>query len=87
MPPTVDEVYFPVPLIVLSIFNCGKIHTKLALAQQWKVQLPMQETRVLPLGGEDSLEKEMVIHSSILAWEIPWTEDLQFMGLQELNMT
>ena len=34
MPPTVDEVYFPVPLIVLSIFNCGKIHTKLALAQQ-----------------------------------------------------
>ena len=47
----------------------------------------MQETRVLPLGGEESLEKEMVIHSSILAWEIPWTEDLQFMGLQELNMT
>ena len=28
------------------------------------------------LGQEDPLEKEMVIHSSILAWEIPWTEEL-----------
>ena len=35
----------------------------------------MQETRVWPLGGEDLLEKEMAIHSSILAWEIPWTEE------------
>ena len=34
----------------------------------------MQETRVLTLGWEDPLEKEMVTHSSILAWEIPWTE-------------
>ena len=38
---------------------------------------------VLSLGLEDSLEKEMAIHSSVLAWEIPWTEEsgrLQFMG-------
>ena len=35
----------------------------------------MQETQVQSLGQED-LEKEMVTHSSILAWEIPWTEDL-----------
>ena len=28
-----------------------------------------------PLGGEDPLEKEMATHSSILAWEIPWTEE------------
>ena len=48
----------------------------------------MWKTQVLSLGGEDPLEKEMVIHSSVLAWEIPWTEDLQFMGLQkELDMT
>ena len=36
----------------------------------------MQEmTQVLSLGGEDPLEKEMATHSSILAWEIPWTEE------------
>ena len=37
------------------------------------------------LGHEDPLEKEMATHSSILAWEIPWTEEpggLQFMGSQ-----
>ena len=34
----------------------------------------MQEMRVQSLGLEDPLEKEMTIHSSILAWEIPWTE-------------
>ena len=32
----------------------------------------MQETQVQSLGWEDPLEKEMAIHSSILAWEIPW---------------
>ena len=35
----------------------------------------MQETWVQSLGWEDLLEKEMANHSSILAWEIPWTED------------
>ena len=43
----------------------------------------MQETQVLFLGKEDLLEKEMAIHSSILAWEIPWREEpggLQSMG-------
>ena len=34
----------------------------------------MQETRVQSLGREDSLEKETATHSSIIAWEIPWTE-------------
>ena len=34
----------------------------------------MQETCVQSLGWEDSLEKGMATHSSILAWEIPWTE-------------
>ena len=36
---------------------------------------PMQETRVQSLGWEDPLEKEMVIHSTILAWRIPWMEE------------
>ena len=35
----------------------------------------MQETGVLSLGWEDLLEKEMTVHSSILAWEISWTEE------------
>ena len=35
-----------------------------------------QETRVQSLGREDPLEEEMATHSSLLAWEIPWTESL-----------
>ena len=45
----------------------------------------MWETWVRALDWEDPLEKEMAIHSSIIAWKIPWTEEpgrLQFMGLQ-----
>ena len=38
--------------------------------------LPANEnTQILSLGWEDALEKEMVTHSSILAWEISWTEE------------
>ena len=37
--------------------------------------MPMQETQVQSLGEEDPLEKEMTTHSSILAWETPWTEE------------
>ena len=33
----------------------------------------MQETQVRSLGQEDALEKELATHSSVLAWEIPWT--------------
>ena len=50
----------------------------------------MQETWVRSLGREDPLEEEVATHSSILAWEIPWTEEpggLQSMGLQELDTT
>ena len=34
-----------------------------------------QETQVQSLGWEDTLEKEMATHASVLAWEIPWTEE------------
>ena len=47
-----------------------------------------QETRVQSLGLEDLLEEEMTTHSSILAWEMPWTEEpggLQSMGLQRVG--
>ena len=46
----------------------------------------MQETKVRSLGQEDPLEKETATHFSILAWEIPWTEEpvrLQSMGSQK----
>ena len=36
----------------------------------------IQETQVQSLGWEDPLEKGMATHSSILAWSIPWTEEL-----------
>ena len=48
------------------------------------------ETWVRSLGRENPLEKQMVTHSSILAWRIPWTEEpdwLQSMGSQELDAT
>ena len=50
----------------------------------------MQETRVQSLGWEDSLEKGMAIHSSILTWRIPLTEEpggLQSMRLRRVGMT
>ena len=48
----------------------------------------MQEMRIQSLGQEDPLEKEMATHFSILAWEIPWTEEpgrLQSMGSQRVR--
>ena len=54
------------------------------IAQLVKNLPVMQKTGVRFLGREYPLEKEMAIHSSILAWKIPWTEEpgrLQSMGL------
>ena len=44
-------------------------------ALQVKNPPAVQETQVQSLGGEDPLEKEMATHPSVLAWEIPWTEE------------
>ena len=52
--------------------------------------MPMQETWILSQGGEDPLEKEIATHSSILDWEIPWTEEpggLQSVGPQKESDT
>ena len=60
------------------------------VAQQGRICLGMQETQVPSLGQEDPLEKEMKTHSSILAWEIPWTEEpgkLQTCGCKESDTT
>ena len=50
-------------------------HGASLVAQTVNNQPALQETQVWYLGREDPLEKEMVIHSSILAWEISWTEE------------
>ena len=68
----------------------NKINRTDLVAQLVKNLPAVQETQVQFLGWEDPLEKEMAIHSSILAWRIPWTEEpggLQSMGLQESNTT
>ena len=57
------------------------------MAQMGKHLPKVRETWVQSLGREDPLEKEMAIHSSTLAWEIPWTEEpgrLQSMGSQRI---
>ena len=58
------------------------------VAQRLKRLPPMWETWVRSLGREDPLKKEMVTHSSILAWRIPWTEEpggLQSIGLHRVR--
>ena len=55
------------------------------MAQTVKRLSTMRETWVQSLGWEDPLEKEMAIHSSTIAWKIPWSEEpgkLQSMGSQ-----
>ena len=55
-----------------------------SLVAQSAENLPaVQKTQVQSLGWEDSLEKGLVTHSSILAWEIPWTEETG--GLQSMR--
>ena len=46
------------------------------MAQMVKNQPAVQEMQVPSLGQEEPLEKEMATHSSVLAWEIPWTQEL-----------
>ena len=58
------------------------------MAQMVKRLSTMQETGVRSLGQEDPPEKEMAIHSSTIAWKIPWTEEpgrLQSMGSQRVR--
>ena len=70
----------------MTVWNIN-ITTSL-VAQTVKCLSAMQETRVQSLGWEDPLETEMAIHSSTIAWKIPWTEDpgrLQSMGSQRVG--
>ena len=53
------------------------------MAQWQRTRLPMQEMWVQSLIREDPLEEEMATHSSVPAWEIPWTEEPP--GLQSVE--
>ena len=75
-----------------ALFGYWSPGTGASLMAQWVKNLPaVQETleiQIQSLGQEDPLEGEMATHSSILAWEIPWTEGpggLQSMGSQKVR--
>ena len=89
-------ISFNIPSILwwlLTLFISSNIILASPMAQWIKNLLVMQEIQemwVQSLGREVPLQEEMAIHSSILAWEIPRTEEpggLQSMGSQESDMT
>ena len=74
---------------MMQSLRIGRFLTGASLVAQTVKNLPvMQEAWVRSLGQKDSLEKETVTHSSILAWRIPWTEEpggVQSMGSQRVG--
>ena len=75
-------------LMVIRLMNANRspqtCSSVMIMAQMVKRLSRMRKTRVRALGWEDPLEKEMAIHSSTIAWKIPWTEGpgrLQSMGV------
>ena len=82
--------FSPTECMVLSFCCIGFLFFVFCffLAQVVKNLPEMQETLVRSLGWKDPLEEEMATHSSILAWRIPWTEELgglQSMGSQRVR--
>ena len=70
------------------MFNFHASNKVLLVAQTVKRLSTMWETQVRSLGREDPLEKKLAIHSSTIAWKIPWTEEpgrLQPMGSQRVG--
>ena len=89
-----NKFTFRAPLVLSSV-SCVELYVSrhqpiplTLVAQRLKHLAGMQETRVRSLGWKDPLEKEMAIHSSTLAWRIPWREEpgrLQSMGSQRVE--
>ena len=77
----------PQPTRILKVnrgLDCSQSYIQASLMAKSVKNLPaMHETQVQSLGQENPLEKEMATHSSILAWEIPWTEEPG--GLQSIG--
>ena len=84
-------IFYHIVILVDLTYDCifCSFDNRASLLAQLVKSLPaMQETWVRFLGEEYPQEKEMAIHSSILVWKIPWTEELgglQSTGLQELD--
>ena len=77
-------------VLMIYLHNSQNIFANLMVAQMVKNLPAIRKTQVQSLGWEDPLDKEMTTHFSILAWRVPWTEELgglQFMGNKESDMT
>ena len=77
-------------LCFFCCFNIELPHVTFLVAQMVKSLSTRRETWVQSLSQEDLLEKEMAVHSSTIAWKIPWTEEpgrlqLQSMGSQRVG--
>ena len=69
-----DKIQHPLMIKTLQKKGIEGIYLNME-AQTVKRLSTMRETWVQSLGQEDPLEKEMAIHSSTIAWKIPWTEE------------
>ena len=77
-------------VLMIYLHNSQNIFANLMVAQMVMNLPAIRKTQVQSLGWEDPLDKEMTTHFSILAWRVPWTEELgglQFMGNKESDMT
>ena len=89
--PVINKCNIPAKRPLLLLYTPSPTLRPAPMAQQVKNLPAMQETQemlVWSLGLEDHLEKDTATHFSILAWEIPWTEEpgeLQSMGLQRVG--
>ena len=68
------NIYLPIYSRQINVIDLYVLYRPSLVAQMVKHLPAMQETWVQSVGEEDLLEKEMAIHSIILAWRIPWTE-------------
>ena len=94
-----DQVYFVLFNSFWNLYSfrnsrkCKLVHRDIdfpggSVVKNLPAMQELQETQVWSLGWEDPLEKDMVTHSSILAWKIPWTEEpgrLQSVGSQRVR--
>ena len=90
--PVVHSFIHPPPQMTQIVKQTTYFFKKHICISQLVKNLPaVQETQVQSQGREDPLEKDMAIHSSILAWRIPWTEEPgglhSLWGRKELEMT
>ena len=76
------NIFTPLGLNILRLLITHMAFPDGSLVKSQPIQ-ETQDTRVRSLGREDPLEKGMATHSGILAWKIPWTEDLG--GLQSME--